>query len=163
MSTKPSTEPTDRKKVAHYLSQVLADNYVLYTKTQNFHWNVIDPRFYQLHKLWEEQFEDLAEANDLFAERIRMLQIRTPASLKQFLTLTCLKESEEILTGDEMLEELVNDHETMIKNLHVGIQLATKLADDGTADLFIQRLRAHEKMAWFLRSHLEQNKKNRSK
>lgn len=161
MTNKHSLDSAACKKIAHYLSRVLADNYVLYTKTQNFHWNVIDPRFYQLHKLWEEQFEDLADANDLFAERMRMLQEKTPASLKEFLALTNLKESEGMLTGDQMLEELVHDHEFMIKNLHTGIPFATDLGDDGTADLFIQRLRAHEKMAWFLRSHLPKQKEGK--
>lgn len=154
----PCKDSAGCKKVAQQLDLLLADTYVLYTKTQNFHWNVVDERFYQLHKLWESQYEELADAVDEIAERHRMIGLKSPASLKQFLALTSLKESDSSLTGDAMLEILVKDHETIIKNLHAGIKIATEHGDDGTADLFIERLRAHEKMAWFLRSHFVNKK-----
>lgn len=142
------------QQIAHHTSLILADMYVLYVKTQNFHWNVIDSRFYSLHQFFEEQYKDLAEAIDEVAERIRMLGERTPASLKQFLDTTSLKESNGDLSGDEMIQDLLTDHETLIRNLREGIAYTSKLGDEGTADLFIQRLRAHEKTAWMLRSHL---------
>lgn len=151
---KPNFDQAASEKIVQFLSILLADTYVLYTKTQKFHWNVIDERFYQLHKLWEEQYQELAEANDELAERIRMLQAPAPGSLKEFLSLTSLKESTTIPNGNAMLQELMTDHETIIQELHIGIILSTDHGDEGTADLLIQRLRAHEKMAWFLRSHL---------
>lgn len=140
-------------QIVQQLSSILADNFVLYVKTLNFHWNVVDERFYQLHKLFEEQYEELDAASDELAERIRMLGEKTPASLKSFLSLTSLKESDRSLTGNQMLEALVKDHEEIIKKLHKGIAFANDNGDDGTGDLLIQRLRSHEKMAWFLRSH----------
>lgn len=143
-----------RRQMAQNLGLILADTYVLYTKTQNFHWNVEDPRFYSLHLLLEKQYEDLAEAIDEIAERIRMLGERSPASLKQFLDMASLNESDGDLSGDEMFEVLLNDHETLCRFIRERIALASKLGDEGTADLLIQRLRFHEKTAWMLRSHL---------
>lgn len=143
-----------RRQVSQNLGLILADTYVLYTKTQNFHWNVIDPRFHSLHVFWEKQYEELAEGIDEIAERIRILGERSPGSLKQFLDMTSLNESDGDLSGDEMLEVLLNDHETLCRFIRERIALAAKLGDEGTADLLIQRLRFHEKTAWMLRSHL---------
>lgn len=136
------------------LATLLADTYVLYVKTQNFHWNIEDPRFYSLHKMLEGQYEELAEANDLIAERIRAVGEKSPGSMKEFLNFTNLTEADENYTGHEMIEELYKDHQTLIKSLHSYIQKGEKTNDDGTVDLFIQRLRAHEKTAWMLKSHL---------
>lgn len=143
------------KKISDTLRLVLADTYVLYVKTQNFHWNLIDPRFYPLHKMLEEQYEKLAEAVDQVAERIRALGAISPGSLKEFLNLTSLKESDGILSGDSMLKDLLKDHETVIKALRKGIHEANSLGDDGTGDLLIELIRDHEKTAWILRSHVE--------
>ncbi len=143
-----------RRQMSQNLGLILADTYILYTKTQNFHWNVIDPRFHSLHVFWEKQYEELAEGIDDIAERIRILGERSPGSLKQFLDMTSLNESDGDLSGDEMLEVLLNDHETLCRFIRERIALASKLGDEGTADLLIQRLRFHEKTAWMLRSHL---------
>jgi starvation-inducible DNA-binding protein len=143
-----------RQQIAQNLSMLLADTYVLYVKTQNFHWNVIDSRFYSLHLFLEKEYKKLEEAIDKIAEHIRKLGQVAPGSLKQFLDMTSLKESTGDLTGDEMLEELLKDHESLCHFLRERIILASKLGDEGTADLLIQLLRTHEKSAWMLRSHL---------
>lgn len=146
-------DKTVRQQLAQNLSLILADTYILYAKTQNFHWNVMDPRFYSLHLFFEKQYRELAEALDEIAERIRMLGERAPGSLKQFIEVSSLKESNGDLTAEEMLVELLKDHEALCRFIRERIELASKLGDEGTQDLLIQRLRAHEKMAWMLRSH----------
>lgn len=148
-----SLERNARHKVSHYLSQALADTYVLYVKTQNFHWNVQDPRFYSLHKFFEEQYEALAEATDDIAERIRALQFKAPGSMKQFLEITNLAEGENDLSANAMIQQLIEDHETIANQIRPWIPDSQKLKDEATADLFIERLRFHEKSAWMLRSH----------
>lgn len=140
------------RRLAQDLSVLLANTYIVYVKTQNFHWNVEDPRFYSLHQFFENQYEELAEAVDGAAERIRMLKERAPASLKEFLQLTTLQEVDHELTADEMIQKLLQDHESIISWLRPVIESATQLGDEGTADFLIQRLRAHEKTAWMLRS-----------
>ena len=63
----------DRKKIAPGLSKLLADTYSLYLKTHNFHLNVTGPMFQTLHLMFETQYNELALAVDLVAERIRSL------------------------------------------------------------------------------------------
>lgn len=140
--------------VVQVLSTVLADTYVIYVKTQNFHWNVEDKRFHSLHEFFEEHYTTLAEAVDEIAERIRMVGSKSPGSLSEFLRLTRLQEAKGVYSGDQMIKELLKDHESLIANLKKHIQEVQKAGDEGTADLLIQRLRAHEKMAWMLKAHL---------
>jgi len=142
-------------RIAQDLAVILSDTYILYVKTQNFHWNVTDPRFYALHKMLEEQYEELAEATDEIAERIRMIGHRSPAGLRQFLEMGTLEDSPNDLSGNQMLEQLLRDHDTIIRNLRQKIEEFIDLDDQGSGDLLIQRLRAHEKTAWMLRSHLK--------
>lgn len=152
-----SLEKNSLQKMAMSLSNLLADTYLLYTKTQNFHWNIIDERFYSLHKMLEEHYEELAEANDTIAERIRMLGHSAPGSMREFLEMSTLEESTANMSGSEMLMHLLHDHEKMIHYLRQKIEEADALNDQGTQDMLIQRLRAHEKMAWMLRSHFPAN------
>ncbi len=141
-------------KVAKVLSTLLADYFVVYVKTLNFHWNVRDNRFQMLHELFQKQYEDLAEAIDLIAEQVRILGHMPPASMQQFLKMASLKEIEADLDGDAMIEQLVADHRHLSNACHMGIQLSQKGGDEGTADLLIERLRVHDKTVWMLKSHL---------
>ena len=70
------------------LRVVLADSYVLYLKTQNYHWNVSGGNFITLHDLFETLYQDLAIAVDDIAERIRTLGHKAPASFRQFSEIT---------------------------------------------------------------------------
>lgn len=142
------------QSVVDNLKQIFANTFVLYVKTLNFHWNVVDSRFRSLHKLFEEQYEDLAEAVDLLAERLRVFNVPAPGSMRTFLELATLKESEEIEDGDLMLLELFQDHQSLSKQLKEGISLADDSGDPATADVYTERLRVHDKTAWMLRSHL---------
>ncbi|HJT06289.1 MAG TPA: DNA starvation/stationary phase protection protein, partial [Stellaceae bacterium] len=78
MSTAYHNDQAARQQIAACLSKLLADTYTLYLKTQGFHWNVVGPRFHDLHKLFEEQYNELAAANDEIAERIRALGAKAP-------------------------------------------------------------------------------------
>jgi starvation-inducible DNA-binding protein len=143
-----------RQQIAQNLSLLLADTYVLYAKTQNFQWNIVDPRFYSIHLFLKQESDKLQKANEEIAERIHMLGERSPYNLKQFLDMTSLKESTHDLTAEEMLLDLIRDHEMICRFLRDRTVLASKLGDEGTAALFIRRLCAHEKSAWMLRSQL---------
>lgn len=142
------------EQIAQDLAQILADTYVTYLKTQNFHWNVTDGRFYFLHALFEAQYKELAEMTDELAERIRMLKLKSPGSMRQFLNLATLEEAESDLSANDMLHDLCHDRETLIQHIRPKIDEASRLGDEGTADLLISHLRIHEKAAWVLRSHL---------
>lgn len=144
-----------KNSTAGQLSKILSDTFLLYVKTLNYHWNVVDPRFHSLHEFFEEQYEELAEACDTIAERIRAVGSKSPGSMKKFLSLTSLTESEKERSGKEMLQDLLKDHEKMIAELKKEVEIADALNDPGSSDLCVQRLRSHEKSAWMIRSHLE--------
>lgn len=144
------------KQVVEGLRHLLADTYTLYLKTQNFHWHVTGPYFHSFHKMFEEQYNQLAIANDDIAERIRALNHVAPATFAEFLELATIKEDKGKLTSNDMIKKLLNGHEIIIKNAKQLIPVALDAKDDETADLVIGRVEEHEKTAWMLRSSLEQ-------
>jgi starvation-inducible DNA-binding protein len=140
--------------VVQGLSAVLASTYLLYMKTQGFHWNVVGPLFFPLHKLTEELYGNLAEAIDTLAERIRALGHIAPTNYAWYQKLSHIEEASENLEAGEMVKQLMVDHELMARLLKDGFDTAEKAKDHATADLFIQRLHFHEKAAWMLRATL---------
>ncbi len=145
-------EAKDRKVLADGLSVALADTYLLYLKTQGTHWNVVGPLFYGLHKLTEEQYEDLADAIDAIAERIRAIGYPAPASFGEFSEISGIKENREIDDAETMVRHLVQDNETIAKSLREVVQKADEMDDVYTADLLTARIGEHEESAWMLRS-----------
>ena len=150
----------DRKEVCKSLSRLLADSYLLYLKTQNYHWNVTGKLFQPLHVLFEEQYKDLAEAIDTIAERIRALGEFAPGSFSAFVKLTSIKEETSIPTAEEMIHNLVQGNEAVVASAREIIQLSEECEDDVTADLMVSRMQKHEKNAWMLRSMISANKAN---
>jgi len=155
MHTDTSIHSQTHQKVADELAHFLADTYAVYLKTQNFHWNVKGPLFFSLHKMFEEQYQELAAAVDEIAERIRALDCVTPASFSQFSKLSSIKEENIQIKAEEMIQKLLADHETMAKQSAHLLEKAQKAQDEATADLMVQRMTAHEKTAWMLRSSLK--------
>jgi starvation-inducible DNA-binding protein len=147
----------NRAAVAEELSKILADEYVLYTKTKNAHWNVEGPDFHTKHIFFEEQFGQLDEMIDNVAERIRSIGHYTPATLKLLLDLTHLTEASRSKNDSiGFITELLADHEAIIIHLRENInKFANDFADAGTSDFITGIMETHEKMAWFLRSHLK--------
>ncbi len=150
-----SAKTSQASKIADELTHFLADTYILYLKTQNFHWNVKGPHFYSLHKMFEAQYLELATAIDEIAEQIRALGSYTPASFSQFTNLSSLKEATSAISAENMIQELLKDHETMVSHSTIIITKAQKAQDESTADILIQRQKAHEKTAWMLKSSLK--------
>lgn len=134
------------------LAKLLADTYTLYLKTQYFHWNVTGPHFHSLHKMFEEEYIELAAAVDEIAERIRALGATAPGSFSEFLRLSSIKEETKTPSASEMVEKLLTDHETVIQHLQSLMPVAQKLNDEATLDLLITRTETHQKTAWMLRS-----------
>lgn len=139
------------------LSRLLADAHVLYIKTRGFHWNVTGPRFKELHALFEEQYDALAEEIDEVAERIRSLGGEAPAAMSEFIKHARLTEhSGGKLSGDQMIGALVADHEAIVRSLRIdATTVQDQFGDSGTNDFLVGLMEAHEKTAWMLRAHLE--------
>jgi starvation-inducible DNA-binding protein len=150
----PMAADKDGQRVAGALSNVLADTFILYLKTHNFHWNVTGPMFHTLHQMFEEQYNELWSAVDAIAERMRSLGFIAPGTYGEFTKLTYLQESPAARNSGEMIAELLRDHETAARTARSALVAARTAVDAPTEDLLTQRLAAHEKAAWMLRSLL---------
>jgi len=157
MKTNIGINQTNLQAVAAELCKLLADEFVLYTKTRNAHWNVEGTDFHSMHVFFESQYEQLDEVMDSVAERIRQLGHYAPATLKSFLSLTHLTEK----LGEKndslgFIKELLTDHENIIIFLRENInKFASEYGDAGTSDFITGLMEGHEKLAWMLRSHLK--------
>lgn len=145
----------DRTEISRGLARLLADSYTLYIKTHGFHWNVTGVMFTDIHELTETQYTELATAVDAIAERIRTLGVRAPGSGAQFAKLSSVPEETGAPSAEEMLRQLVEGQEAVIKTARSILPIADKADDQSTADLLATRMAVHEKNAWMLRSLLQ--------
>ena len=137
------------------LSRLLADSYLLYLKTHNFHWNVTGPMFTTLHTLFETEYTELALAVDEIAERIRALGAVAPGTFAAYGKLASIQEAEGVPKATDMIRELVADQAKLVAAAKAVVEAAEAAGDDATADLGIRRIQIHEKNSWMLGSHLE--------
>lgn len=147
-------QESDRKIIVDGLSRLLADTYSLYLKTHNYHWNVTGPMFQTLHLMFETQYNELALAVDLVAERIRALGFAAPGSYSAFAKLSTIKDAQDNVAARDMIKDLVEGNETVIRTARSIIPSADKATDEATLDLLTVRMQTHEKTAWMLRSLL---------
>ena len=145
----------DRAIIANGLSRLLADTYVVYLKTHNFHWNVEGPMFQTLHQMFMEQYTEAWNAIDLIAERIRSLGHYAPGTYRQYLELARVKETPGVPKAKQMVKLLIEGQEAVVKTAREVLPLADAAADEPTLDLLTQRMQIHEKNAWMLRSLLK--------
>ncbi len=144
-----------RRQIAEGLSRLLADNFSLYLKTHNFHWNVKGPMFQTLHLMFQEQYNELWLALDAIAERIRALGFPAPGTAAEYAKLSSIRETEGVPEAKEMVRLLVEGHEAVARTARKIFPVVDEAGDEPTADLLTQRLQVHEKTAWMLRSLLE--------
>jgi len=148
-----------RDSIVDILTVLLADEYVLYTKTRNYHWNVVGPQFNDLHKFFEAQYDELDEFIDEVAERSRTLGGRAVATLAEFSKTSRLKEHPgKYPDAVTMIANLLADHEAVIRTLRDDVSVTMdKHGDAGTSDFLTGLMEKHEKMAWMLRAFLEKS------
>lgn len=157
MQTMIGISAENREVVAHQLAKLLADEFVLYTKTLNAHWNLEGMDFHSVHLYFEDLYKQSADIVDDVAERIRQLGHYAPATLKNFLQLTHLTEQDE--SGNDsrsQIKKLLGDHDSIIEFLRGNInEFADAHKDAGTSDYITGLMEKHEKIAWMLRAHLQ--------
>jgi starvation-inducible DNA-binding protein len=146
--------PENRQETAFLLNNLLADEYLLYTKTFNYHWNVHGTLFHDLHMFLGEQYAALQEIADLVAERVRALGFRAAGTMGEFLDMSQLQEHEGVPPALEMVRNLLNDHESIIRSIRKDIVATDEFGDVGTSNFLQELIIRHEKMAWMLRSYL---------
>jgi starvation-inducible DNA-binding protein len=142
----------DRRELAKMLTQIVGSSHVLYAKIRGVHWNVVGSAFYSLHKMTEEQYEDLNAAIDDMAERIRAIGFAAPTGLSQMMENSVIVDQTKLLATDDMVKELVEDHEKMARLLRDGVAAAEDVEDVKTADMLTERIGVHEEAAWMLRA-----------
>jgi starvation-inducible DNA-binding protein len=157
METNIGLSESQRKDVVTILNMLLADEYLLYTKTRNYHWNVVGPQFNDLHKFFEAQYDGLNDIVDEVAERARTLGGSAVATLTEFSMLARIKEHPgSYPPARTMIANLLADHECIIRQLRLDlVTVADKHGDIGTNDFLTGLMERHEKMAWMLRAFLE--------
>ncbi len=148
-------DDADRQKVVNGLSALLADSYMLYLMTHNFHWNVKGPHFSSLHQMFMLQYSEQWNALDLIAERIRALGFPSPGTYSEFIRLASIQEVEGVPVATDMVRHLVKAQEATARTARLMLPVVKAASDQPTADLLTRRLNVHEKTAWMLRSLLE--------
>src|SRR4026208_349243 len=147
--------PKDRAAIAHGLSRLLADTYVLYLKTHNFHWNVEGPMFQTLHTMFMGQYTEAWNAIDPIAQRIPALGHYAPGTYKEYLKLGSIKETDGVPKAEKMVQLLIAAQEAVVRTARGVLPLAGGAHDPPTRGPLPQRMDVHEKTAWMLRSLLK--------
>jgi len=146
----------ERPSMVEFLRREQANAVQLYLQYKGYHWNVTGPLFHDLHTMFDDHAKQVFETIDDLAERQRILG--APAEY----TLGALRQASNLMAEEkppsnpkEMVERLVSSHRRVIQDLRKGFELADRLGDPGTADLFTRVVLVHEKLEWFLRELLE--------
>jgi starvation-inducible DNA-binding protein len=144
------------KRLASGLSGILADTYLLMVKTHGYHWNVVGPLFVSLHTLTEQHYEDMFQAIDDIAERVRGLGFPAPGSITEMIPLSEIREDTTRSSAEDMVENLIGDHEKIVRRLRETAEIADEMSDGVTSDMLTARMAFHEKAIWMLRSTVAQ-------
>ncbi|MDP5231068.1 MAG: DNA starvation/stationary phase protection protein [Cellulophaga sp.] len=154
MKTNIGISEENRKKVTDILAKLLADEFVLYTKTLKAHWNLEGHDFHTKHVFFEEHYNAIKLFTDSVAERIRKLGHYAPGTLKDFLDLTHLTEKYDgDNTSHDYIKALLEDHDSIIQYIRENISKVDEdYKDAGSGDFLTGLMQEHEEMAWMLRA-----------
>ncbi len=158
MSTATKTTSVAAKndtRLIDSLNLVLADSYALMSLTHLAHWNVEGDQFFGLHKAFEEQYENLFEAVDEIAERVRALDAYAIGGLGTLAKTAGMEEFKSPLAQKDYVAALIVAHEKVITDMTQTRDLAGQLNDLESQDMAIGRLQWHEKTLWMLKSFLK--------
>src|SRR5690606_1114150 len=128
----------DKKKTtatAKELNVLLADYHLYYQKLRNFHWNVVGTNFFDLHNKFEEMYEDAKTKIDEIAERILTLRFQPTSNFSDYIKMSSIKEDSEDIKDLQMVQNLLNDHGLLLKQMRKVVEAADKAEDEGTIDL----------------------------
>lgn len=142
-------------KLIESLNILLADTYSLYLKTQNYHWNITGRHFPAMHQMLEDQYKDLADAVDEIAERIRMLDHKSPGTFDEFIKLRTIGDANSSFSEKEMIGDLIMGQTNIHRSLNNVLSAARDANDAVTEDLAIGRMSMHEKTKWMLAATID--------
>lgn len=139
-----------------HLVQTLRDSMYLYQQTLLVHWNLMGGKFYSIHKLTQEIYENMQEGNDTIAEHIRSLDIATPKTVED-LTYSNLSPIplDDCFNQEGILAQLATNHNAVATSFQELAAMAESIGDQLTLDLAVERGRAHKKFQWLLKAMLD--------
>lgn len=132
-----------------------ASSFAFYLKAHNYHWNVEGSDFKQYHDLFGGIYEEVYGSIDDFAEKIRALGTYVPASLEAFSMLSRIEDENNLPQPMEMIAELLEDNEKLIRILKLVFQSSEQAVEPGFSDFIAGRIDAHSKHGWMLRASLK--------
>ncbi len=147
-------------KVADVLNRLLADEYILLTKTRNYHWYVFGPSFMDRQCFYDGQYEPISQMVDKIADRVTQLGYPATATVREFIAWTRLDEGKHIYDAPSQVNQLLADHQTVSRCIREDIEVLRKklkVADPETITMLTHFLEEHEKMAWMLRASMLTN------
>jgi len=142
-------------KIEQVINQQIANWNVLYTKLHRFHWYVKGPHFFTLHAKFEELYEEAATTIDEFAEQLLTMGGRPVSTLKEYLQLATIEETNDTLTAEEMVQTIVHDFSLITDELKAGMEVAEQNNDEVTSDMFLGQIGKLNKHNWMLHSFLQ--------
>jgi starvation-inducible DNA-binding protein len=129
-----------------------ASEFTFYLKAHFFHWNVEGINFQELHALFGTIYEEVYGAIDSFAEKIRSLGAYAPGSNSRFNVLSQIDDETSVLPPDQMVAELLQDSDNMVKVLKRVYDIAEAAGEHGFSNFLAERMDAHRKHSWQLRA-----------
>jgi starvation-inducible DNA-binding protein len=132
-----------------------SSTFSFYLKAHNFHWNVEGSDFYEYHKLFEQIYDEVYGSIDDFAEKIRSLGSYVPASYTRLSMLSEIEDQKDILPKNQMVLVLLEDNRKMLQILKLTYDLAESRSEHGLSNFLAERMDAHRKHGWMLRSSMK--------
>jgi len=148
-------QETDMNELVIALKIYFASNFVLYVKTHGAHVNVTGMFFTQLHDLFGDQYQDLQAQIDTIGEKLRVLDVMAPLSMTEITQQSAIDDFVGTSDAKGYLGRLLADHEKMAIVIKKSFDRAVEAKQEGIANYLSERLDAHAKMAWMLRSTLQ--------
>ncbi|MFC4557204.1 Dps family protein [Virgibacillus kekensis] len=145
----------DNQKLINFLNQLLSNYFVIYVKLHRYHWFVQGKHFYQLHKLFEEMYNQKAEEADEIAERILMIDGKPLATMVKYIKETTLEEATADDKEEEMIRQLISDYKQIVEEIKkTGVPEASERNDEPTVDLLNSLQSKLEKDLWMLHAYI---------
>ncbi|HOB97723.1 MAG TPA: DNA starvation/stationary phase protection protein [Verrucomicrobiota bacterium] len=155
MKNRKNTIAPNSARLANSLNQVLADSYALMALTHLAHWNVEGPNFFGLHTAFQTQYEELFEAIDEIAERVRAVGAYAIGGLGTFAEKAQMKEFVSPLGAEAYVRALIEANDKLLADAAQARDLAGEANDAESQDLMIDRITLHQKTVWMLKSVLK--------
>lgn len=132
-----------------------ASEFTFYLKAHFFHWNVEGINFRELHDLFGTIYEEVYGSIDDFAEKIRSMGAYAPGSNSRFSVLSQIDDETSVLPAEQMVQELLQDSDNMVKVLKRVYDIAESAGEHGFSNFLAERMDAHRKHSWQLRATLK--------